>query len=662
MLLRFIDFEFNSSHQPKYNLVSYAERAYDTETKANVRHTLWLHQTKYVPPINRGIFVAFNVIAEASAMYSWGVDPTKYQWIDLQAEYRMLTNHWDKYRHGKQLMKHKVITTHNPKKKRENAKVNTAKPETSLAAALFKMLKIEIDTDHKDEIRNLIIRNDPEEIEAHKDEILEYNLSDVEHLPALFSAIVAAERSAGVYDLKQMLERGSSVAHTALLSMRGYPVNVKQLRNFAQSIPDILRDTQEHINEQFPEMKVFHWDKKNKRYSMKQKPVFDWIESQSGKAEQWPLTESGKFSLSFEDAWSQLYSFRSPYPEGNFAAQMYRYLRLRQSLNGFLPKSLSARDRTTFFSYLGRDSRVRPYLNPYGAQSSRFQPKATGYLPLKPSWMRCFILPPEGRAICGIDYKSQEFLIAGLLSNDEAMIASYESGDVYADFAARAGALDGISYEDPNFKRIRNKFKSTVLGIQYLMGPDSLAAKLTADTGELHTRKDAEELIELFSDVYHVFDDWRHDTVEHYLKRKKLQLADGWTMFGDNANMRSVANCPVQGTGAVVLRRAIKLAHINKLEPVLPLHDALYIEFDHDKLNVVDKFSAVMRKAFIDSIDHEKASAIKIDVYAISRHYRDELTLTPGGREIHLMSKYVEDRSRDEYDRFKKYFERRAKA
>lgn len=662
-IFRFIDFEYNSTANPKLNLVSYAERRLDTTAKLFSERTEWLYgcADKVSPPPNEGIYVAFNVVAEASAMYSWGVDPTEYKWIDLQAEYRMLTNHWDKFRYGKQLIDGKEVRTFNPALKREKPKgARFDRPQTSLAAACYKLLDLKLDTEHKDEIRNLIIRNNPEEIEESRDIILEYNLSDVAPMEDMLRKIINIQKKAKVFDLKQMLERGDSVAHTALITMRGYPVDRRKLWNFSHSVGDILKDVQEDVNRQFPNLEVFVWDKKNNRYSMKQKPIKDWIDSESGKSDVWPRTETGQYSLSFETAWSKLYGFRSPYPINNFPAQMYRYLRLKQSLNGFIPKGVSARDNSNFFSYVGCDGRVRPYLNPYGAQSSRFQPKATGYLPLKPSWMRVFIRPPKGQAICGIDYKSQEFLIAALLSDDMAMIESYESGDVYADFAARAGALDGVSKEGPEYKRIRNKFKSTVLGIQYLMGPDSLAQKLTADTGEPHEKKDAERLIGLFREVYSTFDKWRQRTINQYDRRGRLQLADGWTIFGDNDNFRSVANCPVQGTGAVVLRRAIKLCHKNGLKPILPLHDALYMEFPEADWAAVDKFAAVMVKAFIDSIDHEKSKAIKIDIYAISPNYTSgSEVVTPRGRNVALMNKYVEGRALDEYNRFRKYFERK---
>ena len=61
--------------------------------------------------------------------------------------------------------------------------------------------------------------------------------------------------------------------------------------------------------------------------------------------------------------------------------------------------------------------------------------------------MRSLCRPPKGKIIVGIDYKSEEFLISGLLANDKNMLDAYESGDVYLYFAKLAGAVpkDGPS-------------------------------------------------------------------------------------------------------------------------------------------------------------------------------------------------------------------------
>ena len=103
-------------------------------------------------------------------------------------------------------------------------------------------------------------------------------------------------------------------------------------------------------------------------------------------------------------------------------------------------------------------------MNIYGAQSSRSQPAATGFLFLKPAWMRSLCQPNRGRAIASFDYGSQEFLISALVSKDKNMLWAYASGDVYLALAKLAGAVpqDGTKSE---YKAERDLFKATTLGI-----------------------------------------------------------------------------------------------------------------------------------------------------------------------------------------------------
>ena len=132
-----------------------------------------------------------------------------------------------------------------------------------------------------------------------------------------------------------------------------------------------------------------------------------------------------------------------------------RYLKLKQSLNGFSPN----KQKESIFDSLGSDGRVRSWLNPYGSQTSRFQPKATSFIPLKAAWMRAMIQPPKNHYILGVDYSSEEFLISACWSEDENMYNAYKSGDVYLYFAKLAGAVpwDGTKEE---YKAERNLFKS----------------------------------------------------------------------------------------------------------------------------------------------------------------------------------------------------------
>lgn len=665
-----IDFEYNTTSEQRLNLVCCSMYFPDTgvndeywvydnpEAKAELKKCILdLRDNDYV-------FLAWNVVAEAQSFISLGVDPTKCKWIDDQLEYKMLTNHCHKFMYGKQLISGEEKFTYPPKNKwkqteEERKFFNNSKPQKSLASGLYKLLGVKVDTDHKTLMRDIIISNNPVAIEANKTAIQDYCTSDVKYLYDAWLAIKKAYRKnldpKYMVTFDEVLYRGESAARTALMMSTGYPINYEKTKNLANSIPEINKEMCEEINSQF-DKPLFKWNNKEQRYS---KQIKQWkkVISESEYASKWTKTAKGDFSCSL-DAFEKHFSYRHDFPEGNFFAQIMRYLKTQRSFNGFLPKSKTAKNKETFFDSVGSDDRVRCWLNPYGAQSARFQPKATGFIPLKSAWVRSLIEPPKGRAICAIDYGSQEFLLAGLISGDDNMIKAYESGDVYLYFAKLAGAVpqDGTREE---YETERNLFKSTTLGISYNMGAVGLSNKLTQDTGRLYTEEQAQNLINKFEKAYPKYATWIDDLRFTYYEHSHcIKLPDGWVMFGDNDNKRSVSNVPIQGFGSCILRKAIELAQKAGLSVIYPLHDALYIEYWSHEMNAIDLLKQSMTNAFVyyfDDAMKEKASIVRLDANAWSLDYTDDYVKTPSGLVVKTQKVYVDDRSKREYERFKKY-------
>lgn len=663
----YLDFEYNKSSEMKFNLVCMSI-LHDGELKRFWLHNKpqeWIRLKNYLLEMREDyIFVAFNVVAEASCFISLGLDSTKFAWIDLMIEYKMLLNHWNEYRYGKQLMDGKEKKTTPPPRNKwsmtegEKAKMDFSKPKSNLAAACYKMLGVVIDFEHKDEMRDLII-SAPEEFSQEEIKDIQYYCdSDVDNLPTLKDEIFKAYRRSTakkhIY-FSEIAWRGNAAARVSLITQLGYPVHPVKVKNFSKSVKLIINDIAEDINKQFPDRGFFEWKKADGRYSKKMKPQRDWIDTTEHK-DNWMQTDGGKHSLSL-DAYARHYSFRHDYPRDNIPAQMLRFLKTQQSLNGFMP---SNGKRKSFFDSYGTDGRARAWLNPYGSQSSRYQPAATGYIPLKSAWMRALIEPKPGKAIVGIDYGSEEFLLAALLSKDKNMYEAYASGDPYFYFAKLAKAVPMDAKREDN-EPIRNLFKSTVLGVGFLMQAPSLSKKLTHDTGRDVSESEAQDLIDSYFTVFSEYAEYIDRTNYEYSRRGFLKLADGWIMFGDNDNHRSVSNCPVQGMGGVVLRKAIQLGQQKKSKIILPLHDALYAEFIATNLASVDCLWESMKEAFChyfqeDEEVYEWSKAIRLDIDVWGPTIEEGEGITPEGRKFKGQKIYIDKRSASEYERFRKYF------
>jgi DNA polymerase-1 len=130
---------------------------------------------------------------------------------------------------------------------------------------------------------------------------------------------------------------------------------------------------------------------------------------------------------------------------------------------------------------VGDDGRNRALLSVFRARTGRNQPSNTKYIFGPSVWLRSLIKPPPGCGVAYIDYSQQEFGIGAALSEDVPMKAAYEdeSGDPYLAFAKQAGAVPQDATKKTHGPT-RELFKQCVLGVQYGMEYESLAAKLVA--------------------------------------------------------------------------------------------------------------------------------------------------------------------------------------
>ncbi len=524
----YLDYEFNEIVEPSVNLVCCATLDADT----GVKKKWWLHKDPSAKKLlaayikKYSIVIGYSCVAEARSFQALGLNPLDFKWLDLFLEYRQATNHNDLLQWGKQLVDGKVKSFRKPKPKWERTEEDAAfgfKATHSLAECTYKLTGEIRDTAEKTRMRDLIISNPKKFSEDEQRQIMDYCLEDVVFLPKIWKRLkeefgkLAPDTDMEDYFL-EAVNRGRYAAHTALMESTGYPINVEATRNFSKQIPNILMECQRDINAQFPEIKPFKWQKNVSKFSWNQKATRDWV-IDNHNTEKWMKTDGGNISLALE-AFERNYAFKHSYPQGNFGAQMVRFLKLKQSLYGF---SDAGGKRKNFWDSVGSDGRVRPYLNIYGAQSSRSQPGASGFMFLKPAWMRSLVQPRKGYYIAGIDYGQQEFFLSALESEDENMIAAYLSGDPYLYGAKLAGAIPQSGTKESH-KIERDLFKNTYLGILYGMTKYGLAIKLTNDTGREYTEDEAQEQIDIFEESFPKYMQWKEDLMDAYSEGCGIRL------------------------------------------------------------------------------------------------------------------------------------------
>lgn len=698
----YLDFEFKGSKEALLDLVCVSYRLSDKDKTVST----WLHQNEYTNKIvsaafrafndNGYEFVAFNVEAEARAFYSLGLDPLEFTWIDLYLEDRMLCNSNEEIGYRKQILNGKVKTiTLNPIEAEDSdSDATLGKPEHNLTAALYRWNKISYDKEFKKDMRFTIL-NTQHYTQKNKEDIMKYCELDVNDLPKMLKA--QQDYMDYKFDKQSILKtyhadrnkRAEYAALTAKMVKTGYPLHRERVTNFIKNLPVMHEEIQTDINNQFdfpvfkkaignskriqtlegftPGMSVDEVEKllndqdktsvaytkalqmykdhmQCRQYSMNQVALREWIE-RSEFAGSWLKTATGQFSLA-SDAWEKHFSARHTYKQGCLGEQILRYVKFKQSMNGFTINT----KKKHILNFTGSDDRVRGYFGIFGAQTSRSQPKATSFIFLKAAWLRGLVHSKSTETfLCGCDYASQEVLIQACLSGDKNLYESYASGDVYLSFAKLAGAVpqDGVRADH---KETRNLFKSTFLGISYGMGAKKLSQKLTSDTGVAVTFEKARELIDKFYKAYPTYSEYLDKFMHFYREKKHQHLVDNWLIFGDNPRPTSVRNFPIQGNAAVIMREAVRLCHVENIDVVFTLHDALYVEISEDQ---IDNFKHCMKQAFINILGTGWSEAIRLDLNAWGDYF---ISKTLKDKSIKTQVEYIDERSIEEYNKYSKYF------
>lgn len=374
--------------------------------------------------------------------------------------------------------------------------------------------------------------------EEEKNYIMEYCASDVLETAELFETMIIDSN----FDTPRALFRGRYMEAVAIMEHNGIPIDVETL--------NALRDNWTQIQEKL----IQDIDKNYGVYEGTTFKIskFEQYLNKNGIA--WPRTEKGNLELK----------------DGTFKDMCLRYPQL-QGLKDlrYILGQLRLSDIP-----VGSDGRNRCLLSPFASKTGRNQPSTSKFMFGPAVWLRSLIKPGEGKVLAYVDYSQQEFMIAAALSNDNEMKAAYDSGDPYLSFAKQAGAAPPEATKATH-ETIRDCFKQCVLGVQYGMGPDSLALRIGKSTPY------AKELLHHHKRVYSKYWAWGDHVLDTTLLFRKITTCFGWQMyvFGKERNeARSIKNFPWQATGAEILRVACILLVENNIKIIAPVHDAILIE------------------------------------------------------------------------------------
>jgi hypothetical protein len=226
-----------------------------------------------------------------------------------------------------------------------------------------------------------------------------------------------------------------------------------------------------------------------------------------------------------------------------------------------------------FLNTIGADGFSRCPIMPFWTRSGRNQPQGRDkvFLPSLSSWTHGVIKPPPGHGLALLDWMTEEPGIAAGLSQDPALLADYQSGDLHMRFAIRAGlAPEGATKRSHG--AIRDGVKPVSLGANYGISKYGVAAQ----TGR--SLQWAADVLASHRHNYRVFAQWQHDTATQALFDERIMSPLGWPMaVHAGTNKRTLLNYPMQAGGADMLRLAAIAAHEAGIRICAPVHDAFWI-------------------------------------------------------------------------------------
>ena len=462
-------------------------------------------------PTDRGVlFVAYFAPAELACFLALGWSLPR-RVLDLYAEFRCLTNG-----------------------------LNPSHGNGLLAALAWHGLDA-IEASQKTAMRDLarrVARDSGRCTGAEREAVLEYCASDVIATERLLIAMMPG------LDPERAVVRGRYMAAVARIEEAGIPLDVATLERLRSRWPPIKERLIGELGGGLYEGGVF----KLKRFEA----------LLAAEEIAWPRTALGNLRLDEEtlEEMAQVHPVLEP------------IWRVRHDLGQVRLQNLLT----------GRDGRTRASLGPFRAKSGRNAPGMGGdpdrsvFLFSQPAWVRSLAKPGPGRSIAYVDWSQQEVAIAAVLARDPAMIAAYESGDVYLAFGKQAGLIPPTGTKQTH-KAERDRCKACVLGVGYGMEAASLARRIGQPT--IYAR----ELLQLHKATYPAFWAWADGAVNRAVLFGELQTVFGWRFqTAREFNPRTLRNYPCQGNGAEMLRLACSLATERGLGVIAPVHDALLIE------------------------------------------------------------------------------------
>lgn len=526
-----IDCEFSFDADNEFYLVCAAATQED-----GVTHTWWRDGLdtlrEYLVAHKADTFVAHNIeTAEGYMFQSLGLRPTSFRWEDTLLLSRIANNEC------------------------------SAHSRHDLATCVSRELRIKIDEADKHENQMLCVWKQDctweehlAKLEANKERLMEYCLSDTTYLCRLADTLVRKvkpmhrvplDAAEPLHADRRSHYFGFLAAYASEISWAGIPMAPERVRQLLANAPVAMAKAQTAFLEKYPET----FRTVGKRLVKNVNRCREYAAKVYG--ENPPRTDKGFVSLASE--------FTKNHKDiEDFLGDYYNLDKKCRALASF---SKPQREKNWLGMYLPKRGVIRPRLNVLGTQTGRCGSKpSTGFVYTMGKAFRGLVDPPEGWVIVELDYHSEEIGCQAYLTGDQTMAEMYEGPDYYTSIAQRMDPTVKDKH-DPK----RKKYKVISLMSNYGCGAKHMAE--IASIPESEAKKILKDLKNMFSTY------WNY--VRRQSEQKVLTFSDGYKIKKGHGKATSIGNWPFQGVGALILRKLLVKLWLMGVRVVAPIHDAI---------------------------------------------------------------------------------------
>ena len=238
----------------------------------------------------------------------------------------------------------------------------------------------------------------------------------------------------------------------------------------------------------------------------------------------------------------------APYHSQPLVQALTEYRRHSKSLSSFLHPIPAQIHPVTH--------RLHPKYMQIGAWSGRmscYNPNIQ-QIPREADFRSCFTAP-DGRKLILADYSQIELRVAAQISGDSRMKSACQKGE---DLHALTASLISSIPVSQVTKAQRQAAKAVNFGLIFGMGAEGLKQYAGQSYGVEMTLEEAEQFRSAFFQSYRGINWWHHDLREsHPLEGRTLTGRK--FLFPPNTGLADLANTPVQGTAADILKHALGL-------------------------------------------------------------------------------------------------------